>query len=405
MNVRLRVLVMCCCLTGAAVIALGMAGCKDRPPATEPASESAGEETPSDAPPASKAEISLQRPSARAMMRINKEILPRALADLDSMSLTLSPAGPGSEGLPSLWLGVGQPPDNCQGPYQYQATISREQAAMIVGYLAGDGLFCRSWFRQSTSAGPRPPKGAYYDVRVGGDQWSGADTLSLTPVAVMVLENGGGILTSKAEQLFFGLRNVMGIQVGQTLTSFIREFRDRRNPEAQSAQPRELSPSQRLRYLAQLESVLGPVESLLSNLATFEAEFNKEGTEEEIYRSLHLSVRPPSEIERPSVLTAQLTPIQAAALAGYLMVGPGFEVPTLSLQGWPSEPFYSVGATSEGWGLQLYHNAIVTSGSPSSPRPGLRVPTLEFLMFLRGGLVGEAGEAMDELLQPILEEQ
>lgn len=393
-----------------AILGSALAGCKDGPPATgrpgtagESASEPADEEAPSDAPPASQVETSSQRPDAKAMMEVNQEILPRALAGLDSMSLTLSPAGPGSEGFPSLWLGVGQPPEDSQATYR--VTISHEQAAAIVGCLAGDGLFYRDRLRQSLAARPAPPEGAYYDLRVRGDQWGAEDTLSLTPVKVMALANGGGIVTTKAEQQFFALQDVMGIQVGSTMNSFIGEFRDRRKAESGSAQPRELSPSQRLRRLKQLESTLGPVESLLNNLATFEAKFNKKSTEEEIYRSLHLSVAPPSEYERRSFLTAQLTPIQAAALAGYLIAGPGFEVPTLSLQAWPAEPFYSVGATSEGWGLQECHNAIITSGSPSSPPSGVRVPTLEFLMFLRGGLVGEAGEAMDELLKPLLEKQ
>jgi len=330
------------------------------------------------------------------MMEVNQEILPRALANLDGMSFTLSPAGPGSERLPSLWLGVGQPPEDSQATYQ--ATISREQAAAIVGYLAGDGLFYRSW--QNRAARPGLPEGAYYDVRVGGDQWAGEDVLSLTPVEVThtesYLERDTGKLTSMAERWSFALRGIMGNQAGQTLDSFIGELIDGCNPEAQSALPTRLMP-------ANTESV----ESLLSNLATFKAEFDRQGTQDEIYRSLRLSVAPPDEFG-PSVLTAQLTPIQAAALAGYLR-GLRFETVWAHLSAhWdvPAELYYFVHVSGEGWAIQ-YENTVISfrSSGRDYPPPGLSVQTLEFLMYHRGGLVGEAGEAMDELLKPILQEQ
>ena len=179
----------------------------------------------------------------------------------------------------------------------------------------------------------------------------------------------------------------------QTLYEFACEFRNRCEATGQSVQPSRFG----------LSGHPEELESLLSNLATFDAEFTNRRPQEEAYRSLRLSVGSPSERERPSVLTAQLTPIQAAALAGYLIAG-DLESSPLSFQAWPAEPYYRVSATSEGWRLS-YHNAVVTSGSPSSSPAGVRIPTLDFLMFLRGGLMGEAAQAMDELLEPIPQEQ
>jgi hypothetical protein len=377
MKAWLRPLVVCCSVGVVAAIVLGVSGCNER----HPSSESAGR---TESFPAA-AEGPSPGDEARAMMEVNQEVLPQALAELDSMSLTLSPAGPGSETLPSLWLGVTEAPEGHEATYR--ATISREQAAMLVGYLAGDGLLYRS--RRDMAVGVPPSEGAYYVVRVSGGQWEGVDVLSLAPVDT-ASEWEAMVDAGDAERQFWALCDVMGGVAAEAMDSFFGEFLDQSRASAPLGQPTVLAPSPRR----------AAVESLLGNLTAFEAEFEKRGTDDEHYRSLRLSVTPPAEIEQPSVLSAQLTPIQAAVLAGYLTAGPGVGRGQLSFQAYPAEAYYRVYAAGEGWHLR-YDNAIVTSGSLSSPPPGVSPPTLDFLLFLRGGLIGEADAAMDDLLASI----
>ena len=92
---------------------------------------------------------------------IARKAVSSLFAEVNSFSLEVKYQGPGS--LKSIYLSTTPPNTPLQAEYLV-TRITHEQAAAVIGYLAGDGFFDRSWVNSHKRI--RPPKQPYYTLEV-----------------------------------------------------------------------------------------------------------------------------------------------------------------------------------------------------------------------------------------------
>ena len=103
--------------------------------------------------------------TAEPIIRLTRAAMESLLDNLDTIRFSLVCRGPEPEARRSLYLSVGEPP--AQLPESWSAArLSREQAAALVGYLAGDGLLYRGSINRWNLLAL--PQGPYYLLSVGG---------------------------------------------------------------------------------------------------------------------------------------------------------------------------------------------------------------------------------------------
>ena len=99
-------------------------------------------------------------------VNISRRALQSLKTDLDKFNLSLEYHGPEKDKY-SLYLSVEPPPERLPASY-LRVHISKEQAVMIIGHLAGDGFLYRVTINSMKQIAR--PKEPYYDLSVKGAQ-------------------------------------------------------------------------------------------------------------------------------------------------------------------------------------------------------------------------------------------
>ncbi|HDZ21248.1 hypothetical protein LCGC14_0181950 [marine sediment metagenome] len=307
------------------------------------------------------------------------------LDNLETFSLHLAYKGPDPAKHRSLYLSVGEPPETLPEAC-LDIRLSREQAAVLVGALAGNGVLERGQLLRWARLGI--PQGPHYALSI-------VDATGYYYFGYIPLETDSPGMRRPALEQFQSLRAGLVGEAAEAIDQLVQALAsDQEQPEASDLQ--SMGPPTLTRTA---------IASLLDHLETFRFSLTYKGPDPEKHRSLYLSVAPPPETLPETWLKAELTVEQAAALIGYLACDVFYRgsINRAKRLRSPIGPHYIVTATNGR--RDAYFEFIPWTTEPYRWHGDERPRTLEQFIFLRGGLIGDAAEAIDALLRALAPEQ